>query len=299
MPSSEAVALRAQLQDLKASPPAASIAEFRQRIEALTAPYATLPPGCTTHRETMGGVPGEWTTPANARPGFVILYLHGGTYVGGSSASHRGLAARLAEACKARAFTLDFRRPPEEPFPAAVEDACRAFDGLAAQHGAHRVLVAGDSAGSALATAVALHSKSQRKPKPAGLVLLSPWSDLAFTGPSFTALAQQDPWMTGPRLRKSAELYLAHADPRDPRASPLYADVHGFPPTVVHVGADEILLDDATRLADHLRAAGVPCQLHVEPGMWHVWHLFAAGLPEGRSALAALGAWSARLPGWA
>lgn len=299
MPSPEAVALRAKLQALKASPPAASIAEFRQRIEALTAPYATLPAGCTAQSEAVAGVPGEWTQPATARKGFAILYLHGGTYVGGSSASHRGLAARLAEACRARAFTIDFRRPPEAPFPAAVEDACRAYDGLSGRFGAGKVLVAGDSAGSALATAVALHCKSAGRPLPAGLVLLSPWSDLAFTGPSFTARAEQDPWMTGPRLRKSAELYLAGADPHDPRASPLYADLRDFPATVVHVGADEILLDDATRLAQALQAAGVPCTLQVEPGMWHVWHLFAAGLPEGRQAIAALGAWSARLPGWA
>lgn len=298
MPSPEAVALRAKLQAIKASPPAASIEEFRQRIEALTAPYATMPDGCTAQKASLAGLPGEWTRPAEARRTHAILYLHGGTYVGGSSVSHRGLAARLGEACKAPAFTLDFRRPPEAPFPAAVEDACRAFDALADDFGAEHVLVAGDSAGSALATAVALHRKSTRQPMPAGLVLLSPWSDLAFTGPSFEALADQDPWMIGARLRRSADLYLAGADPRDPRASPLYADLTGLPPTLVHVGSDEVLLDDAARLAQRLRDAHVPTTLHVEPGMWHVWHLFAAGLPEGRAAIAAVGDWSSRLPTW-
>ena len=195
-------------------------------------------------------------------------------------------------------FTADYRRAPEAPFPAAVEDAVQAFAALADRLGAQRVAVGGDSAGSALACAIALARKAGGEAGPAALHLLSPWSDLAFTGPSFTALEAQDPWMSGARLRRSAGLYLAGADARDPRASPLYADWSGLPPALVQVGADEVLLDDATRLAERARAAGVRAELQVAPGMWHVWPLFAAALPEGQAALDAAAAWLRRLPGW-
>ena len=298
MTSPEADALRSHLRSVKAQPPAASIEEFRARIEALAAPFATLPDGCRTQPGNVGGVAGEWVHAAGEDPARAVLYLHGGTYVGGSSASHRGLAARLAKAAAAPVFTADYRRAPEHPFPAAVEDAQAAFDALAAQLRPGHVVAAGDSAGSALATAVALHRKANRQAGPAGLVLLSPWSDLACTGASFTALEEQDPWMSGARLRRSAGLYLGGADATDRRASPLHADWTGLPPTLIHVGSDEVLLDDATRLAERARAAGVRVDLHVAQGMWHVWHLFAARLPEGRRAIADAGAWIRRLPGW-
>jgi epsilon-lactone hydrolase len=293
----EADELRAFLRTVKAQPPAASVDEFRARVEALLAPYPA-PPGTRVEPVEAGGVPGELVRgPGPVRDDRVLLWLHGGTYVGGSSASHRGLAARLSAAARCAVLTLDYRRAPEHPFPAAVDDARAALDHLVGRHGAGHVAVGGDSAGSALAIAACLARPPEWQP-PAGLVLVSPWTDLAFTGPSFTAAEAADPWMSGPRLRRSAGMYLGTADPKDPRASPLHADLRGLPPMLVQVGGDEILLDDAARLADRARAAGVAVDLEVAPGMWHVWHLFAPRLPEGTAAIDAAGTWLRRRPGW-
>lgn len=296
--SREADELRAFLRTVKAQPPAASVDEFRARVEALLAPYPA-PAGTRVDTFHAGGVTGEFVRgPGPARGDRVLLWLHGGTYVGGSSASHRGLAARLSSAARCTVLTLDYRRAPEHPFPAAVDDAVAAYGELLRDHAASEIAVGGDSAGSALATAVCLSARKTGTALPAGLVLVSPWTDLAFTGPSFSAAEAVDPWMSGPRLRRSAGMYLGAADPRDARASPLYADLRGLPPMLVQVGGDEILLDDATRLADRARAAGVTVDVDVAPGMWHVWHLFAPRLPEGQAAVERAGAWLRRLPGW-
>jgi epsilon-lactone hydrolase len=158
--------------------------------------------------------------------------------------------------------------------------------------------VGGDSAGSALAVAVSLAQRDASQTQPAALVLLSPWTDLAFTGPSFLASESRDPWMSGPRLRRSAGLYLGSGDAKDPRASPLYADLHGLPPLLIQVGGDEVLLDDATRFAQRAATAGVAVDLEVGEGLWHVWPLFAPALPEGRVALQRIGSWMRSRPGW-
>lgn len=290
-------AVRRWLQGVKAAPPAGSVAEFRARIEAVTANFAHMPSGTKRTVAAVGGLPGAWVDAPGARPDRVMLYLHGGTYVGGSSQTHAGLAARLSAACACRVFVLDYRRAPEHPFPAAVDDAVAAYDALrAAGWDGKQIVVAGDSAGSALAVDVALAATPAHAP--AGLVLLSPWTDLAFTGPSFTALEAQDPWMNGPRLQRSAGMYLAGAAAKDPRASPLYAQLQDLPPTLVHVGADEVLLDDAVRFARRAKDAGVAVHLHVAPGLWHVWHLFASAMEEGQQAIADIGAWTRGLPAW-
>jgi len=299
--SAEADELRAFLRTVKAQPPAASVEEFRARIESLLAPYG---PPAGTHVEPVdaGGTPAEWVSgPGHVRQDRVLLWLHGGTYVGGSCASHRGLAARLSSAAGCRVLTLDYRRAPEHPFPAAVDDALAATRWLLGRFPAAHVAAGGDSAGSALAIAAAIGQRGRLAPAApalAGLLLVSPWSDLAFTGPSFKAAEGRDPWMSGPRLRRSAGLYLGDADPRDPRASPLFADLRGLPPMLVQVGGDEILLDDAVRLAERARAAGVAVDLEVAESMWHVWHLFAPRLPEGQAAIDRAGAWLRALPGW-
>ena len=291
----EADALRAFLRGVKAQPPAASIPEFRARIESLLAPYG-MPQGTRVEPWPSGELV---RGPGPVRGDRVLLWLHGGTYVGGSSATHRGLAARLSSAARCCVVTLDYRRAPEHPFPAAVEDTVAALrrlldDGFSGS----AIAVGGDSAGAALAVSACLAQREASAPQPAGLVLVSPWSDLAFTGPSFTAAEERDPWMSGPRLRRSASLYLAGADPTDPRASPLHADLRGLPPMLVQVGGDEILRDDATRLAQRAAQAGVPVDLEVAPGMWHVWHLFAPRLPEGQAAIDRAGAWLRALPAW-
>jgi epsilon-lactone hydrolase len=297
--SPEAEQLRAFLRTVKAQPPAASIDEFRARIETLLAPYGP-PEGTRTEPLVADGVPCEWVAgPGAIRHDRVLVWFHGGTYVGGSCSSHRGLAARLSSAAGCRVLTVDYRRAPEHPFPAAVDDAVAVVRWLLRQgFSGHEVAVGGDSAGSALAVAVSLAQRDASQTQPAALVLLSPWTDLAFTGPSFLASESRDPWMSGPRLRRSAGLYLGSGDAKDPRASPLYADLHGLPPLLIQVGGDEVLLDDATRFAQRAATAGVAVDLEVGEGLWHVWPLFAPALPEGRVALQRIGSWMRSRPGW-
>jgi len=271
--------------------------ELRNATEQLLSQFPP-PPEVTLRSANTGGVPSFLLAPDPGLPP-TMLYFHGGGYVMGSAFGYRGLAGALAMAAEACVVVPEYRLAPEHPFPAAVEDSVAALRGLLAAHPAGHVAVGGDSAGSALAIAACLAQREAGGPQPAGLLLASPWTDLAFESPSFTAAEARDPWMSGPRLRRSAGLYLGDADPHDPRASPVHADLRGLPPMLVQVGGDEVLLDDAVRLADRARAAGVPVELEVAPGMWHVWHLFAPRLPEGQAAIDRAGAWLRALPGWA
>jgi acetyl esterase/lipase len=177
---------------------------------------------------------------------------------------------------------IAYRLAPENPFPAAVEDTLAAYrwllrSGVRAQH----IVVAGDSAGGGLTAAMLTALRVAGDPLPAGAVLLSPWTGLAATGESIRTRADIDPWLTQQRLGAMAQLYLAGKNPRNPLASPLYADLRGLPPLLIQVGNDEILLDDATRLAERAETAGVSVSLEVWDNMWHVFQAFASEIPEG------------------
>jgi monoterpene epsilon-lactone hydrolase len=287
--------IRAALLQLKHVPPAGSIAEARARLDALPDP-ANFPAGTRVERTTAGGRPAEWLSPPDAAPDRVILYLHGGAYCIGSCASHRELAARLAGAAGARALVVEYRLAPEHRFPAAVEDAVATYRWLLDRDVAPgRIVLAGDSAGGGLAVATLVALRAAGAPLPAGAAMISPWADLAGTSPSLRTRAEADPWLTPERLAQRASLYLGDADPRAPLASPVYADLRGLPPLLILAGGDEIVLDDAARLAERARAAGVPVALEVYAGMWHVWPLWAADLPEGERAVGQIGAFVRQL----
>jgi acetyl esterase/lipase len=220
-----------------------------------------------------------------------MLYLHGGGYVVGSIATHLGLAGRLSRAAAARVLLLNYRLAPEHPFPAAVEDATAAYRwllGTGVKPG--RIAIAGDSAGGGLTVATLVALRDAGEPLPAAGVCQSPWIDLEGAGESVTTKAHVDPLVHKDMLLKMASWYLAGANPRTPLAAPLYADLQGLPPLLVQVGTAEILLDDATRLADRARAAGVAVTLEPWEGMIHVWQLFASILPEGQQAIDRIGA---------
>lgn len=239
---------------------------------------------------TAGGVPAELLVPDRARSDRAILYLHGGGYASGSLASHRGLAVRLAVAARAPVLSVGYRLAPEHPFPAAFDDALAAYRWLRAEDPSRRLAVAGDSAGGGLACALIAALRDAGEPMPVALAAFSPWADLALTGESIDRLAGVDPIFDRESLRSFAVLYYGDRDPRDPRISPLYGDLSGFPPTLIQVGAAEVMLDDSTRLAERLRAGGAPVELDVWPEMIHGWQLFAGMLPEGEEALAQAGA---------
>ena len=237
------------------------------------------------------GVPAEWVDTPGILAGRVLFYLHGGAYVSGSPRTHRALAANLAHVAGARALTVDYRLAPEHPFPAPVEDATAAYRWLLANDvQPAQTIVAGDSSGGGLALAILVALRDAGDPLPAASVCLSPWTDLAATGESWVARVKADLILEPPMLKEAAQLYLGDANPRTPLASPLYADLAGLPPLFIQVGTDEILLSDATRLADRAQAAGVDVTLDVWKGMMHGWQLMAKVLPEGRQALDRVGA---------
>lgn len=220
-----------------------------------------------------------------AEPTDVVLYLHGGGYFFGSPKTHRQVVIAMARAFDGPCYALDYRLAPEHLFPAAVDDALAAYRWLQAKHPGARLTLAGDSAGGGLALVTAIAARAQGLASPAGLVLFSPWTDLAATGRSIEANAKSCAMFTPRGIRSGASVYLGDADPRDPRASPLYADLAGLPPMLIFASRQEILLDDSTRLAEKARACGVQVELLLADNVPHVWPVFLRLLPEGRQSL--------------
>jgi acetyl esterase/lipase len=254
------------------------------------AAQAALPSGVTETPCVADGVPGVWVRGANAEPGRALLYLHGGGFTSGSPVTHRELAARLALATALSVLVVDYRLAPEHPFPAAIDDAVAAYRWLLAQGYEPRSIVfGGDSAGTALALSALLALRERALPLPAAAFLISSWVDLTMSGESIASRAQVDPLTTQAGLAAAARLYLADADPRLPLASPLFGDLAGLPPLLLQSGDHEVLLSDATRLAERAAAAGVDVTLEVWDEMWHVWHAWGAELPEAQEAIAAIG----------
>jgi phosphinothricin tripeptide acetyl hydrolase len=250
------------------------------------------PTGVVVEPVSLGGRPGEWISPDGGGADAVVLYLHGGGYCIGSLDSHRGLGARIAVAAGCPVVTLDYRLAPEHPFPAAVEDAVGAYaDLLALGVSPDRLAVAGDSAGGGLTMATLLALRSAGSPLPAAAVCLSPWVDLTQEAASFAEVGALDPMVSKSGLDLMAQAYLGETEPRAELASPLFAeDLAGLPPVLIEVGEREVLIDDATGLAERLGAAGVPVSLTVWPEMIHVFQAFPGSLlPEADRSIAAVG----------
>jgi monoterpene epsilon-lactone hydrolase len=242
-----------------------------------------------------GGVAAEWVTAPGATPERIILYLHGGGYVAGSIRSHCELASRLSKASAARVLLIGYRLAPEHPHPAAVEDATAAYRWLlSCGISPGRIVVAGDSAGGGLTVATLAALRNAGQPLPAAGVCISPWVDLEGIGDSMTGKAAVDPIIRVDGLKRMAGMYLGGLDPRTPLAAPLYAELSGLPPLLIQAGGAEMLLDDATRLAERARKAGVDVTFEVWDDMIHVWHVFATLLPEARQAIDGIGAFIRR-----
>lgn len=219
-----------------------------------------------------------------------LLYFHGGGYVFGSPTTYLGHLGQLAEAVGARVTAPAYRLAPEHRFPCAVDDAVSAHRALVEEVGASRLVVAGDSAGATLALYTLIAAREQRRAAAAGIVLLSPWCDLSAATGSVLANSRID-WGDGAYLAHWARLYLGDADARDPRASPVYADLRGLPPLRVLVGGGELLLDQATHLVDAARAAGVDAGMKVVPDMVHGFFMLGPVFPA-RPALEQCAAWA-------
>ena len=257
-----------------------SLAEQRKAMDA-NATLFPVPGGVTVETADLGGLGAEWALPEGADDAPVLLYFHGGGYIHGSPISHRHLSARLALASRGRVLSIDYALAPEHPFPAAVHDGVKAYRWLL-DHG-H---APGDSAGGGLTMATLLAVRDAGLAMPAAAVLLSPWTDLTCDAGSYRTQGHLDPMITQDGIKAIAARYLDGADPRDPLASPNFADLANLPPMLIQVGSDEVLLDDARNLE---RAARVDAELEIWDGMIHVWQMFYQMLPEGGEAIDRLG----------
>ena len=248
--------------------------------------------GVTYEAAIVGGVSGWWCRPEEALKGAVILYFHGGGYVVGASQAYQHFAGQVALRAKVATFVADYRLAPEHPFPAAVEDAQAIYEGLVAE-GFTNIVFAGDSAGGGLALTLLWWAVAKAPagsgPIPRGAAVMSPWTDLALAGESMVTRAKADPLSTQAQLATMARLYLAGRDPRDPLASPLYGDLTGLPPVRIHVGDDDVLLDDSVRYGERFEREGGTIQVHTWQGMTHVFPSNVALLKAAKEALDDLG----------
>ena len=269
-------------------------AQVRHRLKLIERIVPGPPAGTQTAAVDAGGVPAVRIAVPEAREDLCVLYLHGGGYVIGSAALYRDFTWRIGRAARASVLFVDYRLAPEHPFPVAIEDAVTAYRWLADQFDPRRIAFVGDSAGGGLALAALLKLRDEGHTLPAAAVALSPWTDLALTGPSLHANATADPVLETSRVIKYSHDYLARADPRHPYASPLYGDASGLPPVLIQVGSEEMLRDDSMRMADKLKAAGCEAEIDVCPRLPHGWQLYARILPEGRQAIERIGAFLER-----
>jgi acetyl esterase/lipase len=280
---SEAIAFQlSMLQELGAvQTPGEQRAIYRTFMRQYQQPAADV----TIEAVIVNGVPCERMTPPTAVGNRTLLYVHGGGYVVGSPAEYRDMVPRIARAAQARALAVDYRLAPEHPHPAAVDDAVNVYRGLLDEGvQAEEIAVAGDSAGGGLTVATLVAARDAGLPLPAAGVCISPWVDLEGTGDSMSMNDGRDPLVKKDLVLGMAQAYLGDQDRRTPLAAPLYADLRGLPPLLIQVGTSETLLDDARRLAERAKAAGVDVTLEEWPDMLHVWHMFGSFLPEAQQA---------------
>jgi epsilon-lactone hydrolase len=244
----------------------------------------------------FGGIAGEWSLAPGSEKDCVLLYFHGGGYCSGSLRSHRRLVSEAGRAAGMRTLAVNYRLAPEHPFPAAFDDAFSAWRFLRAQGIApDHIVVGGDSAGGGLTVALINRLRTAGEDEPACAWLMSPWTDLTMSGASLASKDAVDPLIHKDYLEELAQAYLPKGfDRKDPRASPLYAGLRGFPPTLVQVGSDETLLDDSVRFVGAAGAADVAVTLEIWPHMIHAWPMWNAHLEAGRLALASAGAFMRR-----
>lgn len=236
----------------------------------------------------VGATPAWWITPIGAKPERVMLYLHGGWYSSAALANYRELLGRLAVACDARVLAIEYRKAPQHPFPAAIEDTVAAWKWLIADTATSKIVVAGDSAGGGLTMALMLTLREQGLEQPGAASLICPWVDLATTGGSLVANSAFD-WGVPEEVERRAAMYVGERDRRDPLVSAVFADLRGLPRMLVQIGGAEMLYDQAHSLAERARQHGVDVTLEVAPDMVHDWHMFAGLAPEGRTAIERIG----------
>jgi monoterpene epsilon-lactone hydrolase len=281
---------------LSSKPRPVGWAERRRRLDELGSVWP-IADDIKLEPVEFDGLSAEWSIAPGSNASRVLLFFHGGGYCSGSILSHRRLVTEAGRAAHMRTLAVAYRLAPENPFPAALEDAMTAWRFLLEQgHAAENIVVGGDSAGGGLTVALMIRLRDARAALPAGGWLVSPWTDLTLTGATLATKDAADPLIHKDYLGELVDAYLPPSfDRRDPRVSPLYADLEGLPPLLIQVGSAETLLADATRFAAAVGAADVAVSLEIWPHMIHAWPLWNAHLELGRQALANAGAFIRRL----
>lgn len=242
--------------------------------------------GVKWERQRLAGLDCEVHVPRKAHSNQVMLYFHGGGFAVGSAVSHRQLVSRLAREAAIKVISMDYRRSPEHPFPAALEDTVKIYRHCLDQGiKPANIVFCGDSAGGNLVFTTLLKLKQDGLPLPAAGCGISPWCDLTMKAASIQANADKDLILSPRLLQQFADLYAPESNRADPLMSPLFGDLAGLPPLLIQVGTSEILLDDAIALAQRAEAAGVPVELEIWDDMQHVWHYTAFLLKDGRRAI--------------
>lgn len=281
-------AMKERMAESAGSPPP-DVATMRAGFEA---GYAMMPvaDGVSFVLVDAGGVPAEWVTPPEVEGNRTIVYLHGGGYVVGNLNTHRHVVSRLALAANARLLNVDYRLAPENPYPAALDDALAAWQWHLANGGdAAHTAISGDSAGGGLAIALCMKLRDEGLPLPACVAPISPWTDLTFSGDSMTERAERDPLLAGSdALSGLVRAYAASVDAGDPYISPVFGKFEDLPPMMIQVGTEEVLYDDSTRVVRGIESAGGSVEFRPWQDMMHVWHLLAGVAPEAEEGIAEL-----------
>ncbi len=269
-----------------------SIAELRANGVKNSKMLGEVSKNITVEKINMEGIQAEWLIPfsSSTRSEKAILYLHGGGYVTGSIEDHRMMCGLLANATGTKVLIPEYRLAPEHPFPAALDDALKVYQWLLDQgYSSANMIIAGDSAGGGLGVVTVLALKEKSASLPAAVVCLSPWADLALTGQSHTTKAKAEAILNKDVLHEWALCYTNESNLTNPLVSPVHGDFHGFPPLLIQVGSEEILLDDSTLLAEKAKSAGVDVTLKIWDGMWHVWQALGDLIPENKKAFEEIG----------
>jgi monoterpene epsilon-lactone hydrolase len=288
MAQSEIDAIRALL---GSKPRPSGWSERRQRLDEIGSTWPVAD-DVKLSAVDAGGVPAEWSSVPGSDPARVLMFFHGGGYCSGSIKSHRRMVSEAGRAAAVRTLAVGYRLAPEHPYPSAPDDALSAWhflrrEGIAAA----RIAVGGDSAGGGLTVALINALRATGEDLPGCAWLVSPWTDLSMSGSTLDTKDAVDPLIHKAYLEELASAYVPPGmDRKDPRVSPLYSDLEGFPPTLIQVGSAETLLADATRFATAAGAADVAVTMEIWPHMIHAWHLWNARLEDGRRALASAGA---------
>ena len=270
--------------------PSKTIDEMRLGLKKATK-FSMLPAKTEVTQVSYNNVSAEWVSAKNADENNVVLYLHGGGYNLGSPRTHREFAAHISNESCAKVLLPNYRLAPENPFPAGLEDAIASYRYLLDNgYPNNKIAIAGESAGGGLTLATCLSLRDQNVPLPSSLVCLSPWTDLEITGDSIIDLEDIDPMIKLASVKIQAANYIGTNDPKSPLISPIHADYIDLPPMLIHVGSDEILLDDSKRVADKAIKDGADVTLKVYDHMWHFFHVFYKLMPEAKVATKEVGA---------